>query len=347
MGQKRMRIGLIVLWIALLPCLFSACGDEDPGSSPGQAQDDDDDNDDNDDDDNDDNDDDDNDDNNDNNDDNDDNDDDTTPPEDLKVITFNLRTGMALDGLDSWPWRKSIAADFVASEMPALMGTQEGWKFQLDYLWEAVPGYEWIGESRRLIPEEHCAIFYRPARFDLLDTDTFWLSDTPDVPGSVFSSSQCCPRIVTWALFADAATGDSFAFFNTHFDYTDQDEVAQRSAALLVEKIAEIAPDLPVLVTGDFNNLAGTSDAYRILTGDLEYNGVTGDLVDPWAVLGLPEDGSTHPWDSETPSAAARIDWILCSADFTPLTGEISHFKEGDHFPSDHFPVIVDFAALP
>ena len=336
-----MRIGLIALLTALLLFVFSACGENDDSeddAEPPAADDDNDDNDDN-------NDNDDNDDN--DNDDNDDNDDDTAPPENLKVITFNLRTGMALDGLDSWPWRKSIAADFFASETPALMGTQEGWKFQLDYLQETVPGYEWVGESRRLLPEEHCAIFYLLDRFDLLDTGTFWLSDTPDVPGSVFSSSQCCPRIVTWAWLEDASTGDSFVHFNTHFDYTDQDEVAQRSAALLFEKIAELAPGLPVLVTGDFNNLAGTSDAYRILTGDLEYHGVTGDLIDPWVTLGLPEAGSSHPWDSEVPSQAARIDWILTSDDFTPLSGEISHFREGDHFPSDHFPVIVEFAPLP
>jgi len=339
LGKSSAKLMIVLCLLCLLA--QPACEDEeadDSESSSGPAPEDDDNDAVADDDDDDDNNDDDNDDDDDDNDDN-----DLTPPDMLKVMTFNLRTGMALDGENSWIYRKEIVRDLLSQERPAVMGTQEGWFFQLQYIRENVPGYEWEGEARLgLGVDEYCAVFYRVEVFELLDTGTFWLSDTPEAPRSVFSENQLCPRIVTWVELQAKADGFHFFEFNTHFDTTDLDEVPQRSAALLVRQIAAIAGEAPVIVTGDFNELVG-SEAYQILTGALVYEGVTGALIDPWVALDLPEEGSSHSFTGVSPSPS-RIDWVLTSADFTPLAGEVSHYEQDGHYPSDHFPVIVEFA---
>ena len=157
----------------------------------------------------------------------------------------------------------------------------------------------------------------------------------------MFSPNQTVTRIVTWAHLKDIDTGIEFFHFNTHFDLLQTEDVPQRSAALVVRKIAEIASGEPVLLTGDFNCYPD-SDAYRILTGDLEYMGVTGNLSDPWITLGLPNDGTYHGFTGVA-EPGHRIDWILYSDAFSPIEASVIHYNENGRYPSDHFPVKVTF----
>ncbi|HPQ69363.1 MAG TPA: endonuclease/exonuclease/phosphatase family protein [bacterium] len=268
-------------------------------------------------------------------------DDDTTEPETIKAMSFNLRTGLAADGENSWVHRKGIVADFIAQEMPDVMGVQEGLIFQLTHIEQNVPGYAWVGRSRRLLPDEYSAVFYRTDKYELIDQSTFWLSDTPEVVGSQFSASQLCPRIVTWAELESLATGRTFFVFNTHWDTYHGDEVHERSAALMVEQIDEIAGDAPVLVTGDFNETVD-GNGYRILTGAASYQGASGAMIDPWITLAVPDEGTFHNFTG-TPTGSSRIDWVLYTAALAPFAAEVSHYNQDDRYPSDHFPVFAEF----
>jgi endonuclease/exonuclease/phosphatase family metal-dependent hydrolase len=296
-------------------------GDDDDDASPADDDDDDDDN----------------------NDDDNDDDDDTAPPapEPFKVMTFNLRTGLSADGENAWNHRRQLVADFIDSEMPDVMGVQEALTFQLTFIEDNVPGYAWVGRSRRVIPDEYSAVFYRTDKFALVDEGTFWLSDTPEVVGSRFTNNQLCPRIVTWVELTSLATGRTLFVFNTHWDTYHGEDVHERSAALMVAKIAEIAGEAPVFVTGDFNEAAGNS-GYGILTGGLVYDEVTGNLLDPWPALDLIEEGTFHGFTG-VPTGEVRIDWVLATADFAPTAGEIAHFNQDGRYPSDHFPVWNEF----
>ncbi|CAK9093945.1 unnamed protein product [Durusdinium trenchii] len=66
-------------------------------------------------------------------------------------------------------------------------------------------------------------------------------------------------RYVTWATWADDASGKSFWHFNTHWcvhsgrGRTCNEEVRYRGAINMVDAIRSIAGDAPVVVTGDFN----------------------------------------------------------------------------------------------
>ena len=269
-------------------------------------------------------------------------DDDTTEPETIKAMSFNLRTGLAADGENSWVYRKGIVAAYIEQEIPDVMGVQEALIFQLTYIEQNVPGYAWVGRSRRLLPDEYSAVFYRTDKYELIDQSTFWLSDTPEVVGSQFSTSQLCPRIVTWAELESLATGRTFFVFNTHWDTYHGDEVHERSAALMVEKIAEIAGDAPVLVTGDFNETVDSS-GYQILTGAMSYQGASGAMIDPWITLAIADEGTFHNFTG-TPTGDSRIDWVLYTDALTPFAAEVSHYNQDGSYPSDHFPVFAEFS---
>ncbi len=268
---------------------------------------------------------------------------DASAAEEFLAMTFNLRTGTAADGPNAWTQRRAIVVNLIARERPVVMGVQEAWKFQIEYIQDNVPDYEWVGVSRSDLDglDEYCAVFFRNDLFALVYSGTFWLSDTPDTPGTRFSPNQNYPRIVTWAEIQSLKSGRILFVFNTHFDTSSADEIPERSAALLANQIYAIAGDAPSLVMGDFNEFVG-SDAYRILTGEMEYKGVRGNFIDPWVALELPEEGSFHGF-SGVSTHTSRIDWIFATLDLNPISGSVLNYEEDGLFPSDHFPLTTQY----
>jgi len=145
-------------------------------------------------------------------------------------MSFNIRLNTAHDGPNAWPYRKDLAASMVLLHQPDIVGLQEALPDQVDDLAARLPDFAWLGVGRDdgARKGEFAAIFYRRARLTLLDQGTFWLSKTPDVPGSL-GWDACCIRIVTWAKVMDVATDAVFFFYNTHFDQAGA--VARRESA--------------------------------------------------------------------------------------------------------------------
>ncbi|KAK7848020.1 hypothetical protein CFP56_005732 [Quercus suber] len=63
-------------------------------------------------------------------------------------------------------------------------------------------GYDQFGVSRKGsqdTSDEHCTIFYDKQKVELVEGGTFWLSESPSVPGSM-SWGSVVPCIATWAI---------------------------------------------------------------------------------------------------------------------------------------------------
>lgn len=261
----------------------------------------------------------------------------------LHVMSFNIRYGTADDGDDSWPLRAAFVAEVIDSVAPDVLGLQEALRFQLDELDTALPGYDEIGVGRDDGHEagEYAAILFRRDRLAVRDSGTFWLSDTPSLPGSM-SWGNRVTRICTWAAFEDARTGRRFTVYNVHLDHESQ-ESRERSALLLAARLAERPASDPVIVLGDFN--AGADNpARRFLTGastavPADSGPPSPHLVDTFAALhpGAAGDGTFNAFRGD--STGPRIDAILVSADWTVLRAGIVRSRRGDRYPSDHFPV--------
>lgn len=257
----------------------------------------------------------------------------------IRVITLNLRYGTAEDGPNHWQNRREILLECLRRYPFDLLGTQEGLRFQLEAIREGITHLDYIGLGRYEGVEtdreherfggEHCAVFYDTRRWSVGRQGTFWLSDTPEVPGSM-TWGNTLPRIVTWAIFRLSGNGREVAVFNTHFHWGEP--FVQRASELIVEKMRELAGGLPMVLTGDFN-LEPESPPWRFFVDPKE-----GSLVDCWLACGQTEEGSGtfHDFSGEPKQ---RIDWILVSQDVRPVKIERIEFHQEGRYPSDHFPV--------
>ncbi len=264
----------------------------------------------------------------------------TNAPTTLTVTTYNLRYASATPP-DAWPQRRPLMAELLRQLAPDVLGTQEGLYAQIKDLAGDLPEYDWIGLGREGGSRgEFSAIFYRKSRLEPLAFDHFWLSDTPEVINSTTWGNPC-RRMVTWAQFRDRLTGQKFYVFNTHFDHQVQ-AAREKSANLIRQRITALKTQLPVLLIGDFNSVAGANQAYAILTADKF-------LSDAW--LTAPErqgDGlNTFNGFRRVEKQGQRIDWILTRGPVTVQRAEISPFSRAGQFPSDHCPVTVKLQLTP
>lgn len=183
----------------------------------------------------------------------------------IRIMTFNIRYNEPRDGVNAWANRKTKVADVIRFHKADLVGVQEAQYNQLQDLEKLLPDFSWSGVGRDGENNgEFSAIFYRKSRFRLIETKTFWLSETPEKIGAKGWDADY-PRIVTWAQFQDRQTKKTFYQFNTHFDHIGK-QARTESARLLLAQIPKIAGKFPFVVTGDFNAKEDTN-IYRILTG--------------------------------------------------------------------------------
>ena len=249
----------------------------------------------------------------------------------LKVMSFNLRYGLANDGENAWQHRRDLLIETITEQEPDILGTQECQEMQAEYLAEKLPGYRWFGMPRSSrVMDEMTAIFYKKGVLDPVETGTFWLSETPDIPGSI-SWDSSLPRIATWAKFLHRKTGRILFYFNTHFDHRGE-QARQESAKLLLARISALPAGVPAILTGDFNTFEA-SPAWTTLT--------QGGLQDAWrtAAEKAGPEGTFHGFRGIEAAGEGRIDWIMLWGPIEVLRAECITKNQDGRYPSDHFPV--------
>jgi endonuclease/exonuclease/phosphatase family metal-dependent hydrolase len=253
----------------------------------------------------------------------------------LAVMTYNLRYASDRPP-HAWPARRPAMAQRLREVAPDIIGTQEGVYGQIKDIATDLPEFEWIGLGREGGSRgEFMAVFYRRARLEPLEYDHFWLSDTPSVIASA-TWGHSNRRMVTWVRFLDRETGKRFVLLNTHFDHQVQ-FAREQSAALIRDRLAAWGPEVPVIVTGDFNAVAGANCTYEILTQG-------GALNDTWqtarARTGDPTL-NTYTGYEPNPRRSERIDWILTRPGIETDRTEILNWTTEVEQPSDHLPVMA------
>lgn len=258
--------------------------------------------------------------------------------EPVRVMTYNIRYNNSGDGDNAWPHRKDRVAGAVRFYGADLAGMQEALRGQIDDLAAALPGYAWVGVGRDDARDggEFSPIFYRADRFTLLEHDTFWLSETPEVVASK-SWDAAITRIVTWGHFEDKATGKRFYHFNTHFDHRGE-QARTESARLLRARIAAIAGTAPVVVTGDFN-FEPSAEGYRILTAPSD-DALT-DTIDATAEPHYGPAATCCGFAVEG-GPTRRIDYVFIKNGVTVWRHGTLSESEGGRYGSDHLAVLAD-----
>ncbi len=262
----------------------------------------------------------------------------------IRAMSFNIRLGVAKDGPNHWDKRKDFVVQTIKNYDADVIGTQETWDFQAKYLSENLPGYTYVGRSRQNDDNgEQCGILFRDSRFDKLIEGHFWLSETPDRPGSK-SWDSSLPRMVTWLKLWDRTNERSLYIVNTHFDHIGKSARAE-GARMIREFVSGLPAPADVVVTGDFNAAEGAAP-YVALFGKLPAaNGA--ELASPL----INTYRETHPQATEpegTFSAfngsvqGARIDWVAVTRGFNIESATIDRTSFNGRYPSDHYPVTAE-----
>jgi endonuclease/exonuclease/phosphatase family metal-dependent hydrolase len=254
--------------------------------------------------------------------------------DELRVMTFNIRVRTIVDIFDAWNTRRDLLVRTVRDFDPDILGTQECLAEQSDYLKQELAGYEFVGVGRDdgARGGEMCGVFFRGDRFDKIDSGHFWLSESPEVAGSR-SWGSAFTRMATWVKIREKTSGRSVCVVNTHFDVFGS-RARLESAKLVRARIQSIAPGLPCIITGDFNDEPGSAAHEELLAG----SGVT--LIDVYRASNpnvSGEEGTRHEFSGRT--NGPRIDWIVTSRELQPIESAIVHTNRNGKYPSDHFPV--------
>jgi endonuclease/exonuclease/phosphatase family metal-dependent hydrolase len=259
----------------------------------------------------------------------------------IKVMTLNVRYDNPGDSIFSWPKRASQVFDFIVNEKPDILGLQEVLWHQYQVLQTVLIDYSSVGVGRNdgVRGGQLNPIFFRKDKFDMVRNITFWLSDTPEVPGSKgWGSSR--PRIVTWMELVEKKSHRHFFFFNTHFAH-DSDSARVMSSKILLEEVNTITDGYPFIISGDFN-MPPTSTSYSILTGPNESIPL---LKDSYVITEKKPSGPVYTFNGFSDNAkTARVDYIFVRNGMKVLDYRAVVKKENGIFISDHWPVEATIA---
>ena len=255
----------------------------------------------------------------------------------VNVMSFNIRYDNPEDGKQNWHHRKENVVQMINFYDLDVIGMQEVLVGQLNYLKSNLQQYKALGVGRDDGKEkgEFSPIFYRKDRFEALKTGTFWLSETPNKISKGWDADL--ERIATWAIFRSKATGEEFIFMNTHFDHIG-DIARVESAKLLKQKSTELAENLPLILTGDFN-LVPESEGITTLTKPDGENTLFN--ASSLATFTYGPDWTTCGFDNRPYEVRKTIDYIfLKGINKVNKYAVFAEMKE-DIFLSDHCPVFA------
>jgi endonuclease/exonuclease/phosphatase family metal-dependent hydrolase len=270
-------------------------------------------------------------------------------------MSFNILQDVGNPGgnADAWiytggPNRRERAVRVMVDAAPDILGLQEAEENQIAELTttNALSDYGFYGFGRDDAAGNglHDGIFYLTNRFVRTEEGVFWLSTTPDTPGSTYPGASQI-RIAVWAKLTDRHTGRVYFVMSTHFDYASS-LAREYSAGLIRERIGTMASNMPAIVTGDFN-LYPYEDSYDILTNQ---------VTPGWVVLNdslravVPTEGANeltrHGFTGDT--SGDRVDYIFFSPAFTATQADIDRTSyDGGRYPSDHYPVTATLTIEP
>ena len=252
----------------------------------------------------------------------------------LKVMTYNIRLSLESDKENSWDNRKAEAIQLMDYYHPDFFGVQEAVPQQMVDIKSGLRNYDFVGVGRDdgANKGEYSAIFYDAEKLKVLESGTFWLSETPQKPSKGWDAAY--NRSCTYALFKMKKNARKFWAFNVHLDHVGI--VARENSVQLILKMIKSfnTKNFPVVLTGDFN-LTEDTKPIKILSENL-YDAYYHSKKTHYG-----PKGTFQAFDISKP-AKERIDYIFLQKFLCENIRTINDRRENLLYPSDHFPVIAE-----
>jgi endonuclease/exonuclease/phosphatase family metal-dependent hydrolase len=254
----------------------------------------------------------------------------------MRVVTFNIRCDYDQDGENSFQYRKPLILRKIQKEKPDIIGFQEVLPHVAGWLKESLVEYYIVGCGRdEKLKNEQMSVAFRKDRFQLIAMETFWMSETPEAPGSRYEIQSYCPRTCTALFLQDVMTERLYYVVNTHLDHEasearvlGMEQVLKHVKAVEIEKKHAGYSEVGVILMGDFN---AYPDAKEIcMMSEDEY------LTD--LTTGI--KGTFHDFGRMEP--AEKIDYIAVTKGITCSSCSTWSDCEEGVYLSDYYPVCVD-----
>ncbi len=250
----------------------------------------------------------------------------------LKVMSYNILC-YGPEEMD-WTLRHPMVTELIKNYKPDSFGVQEAHYDWMKTLFASLTEYAYVGVGREdgKNEGEFSAVFYLKDKFELVDSGTFWLSETPDVPGSK-GWDGACRRVCSWAKLKEKESGETYVHMNTHLDHRGP-EARTKGLQMVLDCAEEF--NGPVVLTGDFNFDEGC-DLYKQMT--------SGKLVDSKHAT---EDTMSHyTYNGFYPTFNKEdhtgiIDFVNVTKDIKVEKYRVLTDTPDGKFPSDHFPVVAE-----
>ncbi len=250
----------------------------------------------------------------------------------VRVMSFNVRC--ANDGEQTITNRSKVAVEMLDEYAPDSFGVQEctpRWRRIISS--NLGDRYACVGKARDFYGPftEYSSIYYLKDKYKLIDSGTFWLSETPD-KAYTKSFDSSCYRIASWAVLENKQTGERYTHINTHLDHV-LDSTRDAQMTVLIEKVSEIAGEGNIVMTGDFNAYEDSS-VYAVAResfNDTKYIAENSDEGPTFTKYGTKED-----------NGRGAIDFIFVSEGITAENYKIIRNTVKGIYPSDHFPIVAD-----
>ena len=277
----------------------------------------------------------------------------------FNLATFNVRFSTKTDtGELNWERRVPRMAAVVRQHGFDVFGIQEGSSNIVAALLRELPDFAHVGQTTSATAEG-VGVFYRRDRFCVREEDFFWLSDTPDVPGSrptnpAWRKATKWNRTATSLLLEDKTTGRRFRYVNTHLNHKGPHALKNFELDVIFRRVINSARARGecVVLTGDMNVRfpdADTPAALRAVTPDElarlasthPIARVMQTLKDSYLITETPPKGPFRTLTCWQDEPRSRIDYVFVSPEVKVRQYAVLEDRINGQLPSDHYPVMT------
>ena len=248
----------------------------------------------------------------------------------INIMTYNIRLDTETDSINKWDNRKEGIVSLIKEEDIHILGIQEALPNQIEYLSQQLKNYDYIGEGRDGGSKgEYSAIYFKSDNVILEQEETFWLSETPEIP--TIGWDAAIKRIVTLGVFKIKKLEKKIIVYNTHFDHVGK-VAREKSASIILNHISKNNyQDIPTVVMGDFNANPNESPI-KLLSEQLQ---------DSFKILPVKDPVGTFSGFDPCSKLLNRIDYIFTKKINIIDYKHIDKKLPSGLWPSDHLPIFI------
>ncbi len=263
-----------------------------------------------------------------------------------RIMSLNIN-GTYGDGPNAWRMRAPLTQTVINRYQPHIIGLQEVSTTNLDTFREQLGDYSIVmgncyGDTP---PQDYTSVLYQTERYELLELGEFWFSETPDVEFADWGVEY--PLGATWVKLKCRITDRQLFYLNTHFEDGPWGEESRVNASkLIVNRLPQLAGELPVVLSGDFNCNPWTMPYYIFISNGFQ---------DTYRAAGNPDSvhsSTFHAYQGQNYFSLDfgnetfwRVDWILAkdgSQRIYTTSSTIVRDAIPPTYPSDHYPIVSE-----